>query len=298
MKKVILLIAIVGIFSFAQVKAQETSQEQVPLKVDYGTEPIVDHDLDGLTDQAEIQIYKTDLNNPDTDEDGYFDGAEILAGSDPLDAESFPGLPVMNDDGTVDVEKSSPAETPWTWYISRASGLMGFALLYLSIFLGLTIRVPFLRKAFAPLYAMQAHCWIAFQATLFALIHAVILMFDKFINFSLLDIFIPYASSFEPGLIALGILGFYLMVILTASSYARKYMSQKLWRALHFMNIILYGSVVAHAYLLGSDMKNEIIGNIFIFMNVLLVIMMLVNMFIRIKANLARKNAATPTQNV
>lgn len=42
----------------------------------------LDSDQDGLTDQEE-KLYKTDPNNPDTDGDGYSDGAEVRAGYDP-----------------------------------------------------------------------------------------------------------------------------------------------------------------------------------------------------------------------
>ena len=38
-----------------------------------------------ITNDDEINIYGTDPNNPDTDGDGYNDGDEINAGSDPLD---------------------------------------------------------------------------------------------------------------------------------------------------------------------------------------------------------------------
>ena len=178
--------------------------------------------------------------------------------------------------------------TPWAWYISRASGLVAFVLLYVSIFLGLTIRIRFLHKFFTPLYAVQGHCWIAFQATLFALIHGVALIFDKFIGFTLAGVFVPFVSIYESGLVALGIVGFYLMIIITASSYARKYISQKLWRMLHFTNIILYFVVIMHIYFLGTDMKNELVRNIFVYTNVLLILLMLVNIFSRIKENIAR----------
>lgn len=285
MRKIILFIALAGIFVFGHAKAQEISAPQV----NYDGQLVIDSDLDGLTDQAEIQIYYTDPKNPDTDNDGYYDGSEVLAGSDQLDANSIPGLPT-----TVNLTAQTQDETPWPWYIARVSGLVGFTLLYLSIFLGLTIRVLFLRKIFAPLYAMQGHCWIAFQATLFAFIHGTVLAFDKFMGFRLVDVFVPFASSYEPQLVALGIIGFYLIVIITVSSYGRKYISQKLWRVLHFLNIILYASVVAHAYLLGTDMKNEIVRNIFVGANAFLILLMLINMFARIKENISRKNAVIP----
>ena len=44
----------------------------------------VDTDDDGLRDYEEKEIYHTDLNNSDTDNDGYSDGDEVKAGYNPL----------------------------------------------------------------------------------------------------------------------------------------------------------------------------------------------------------------------
>ncbi|KKQ51769.1 MAG: Ferric reductase domain protein transmembrane component domain protein [Parcubacteria group bacterium GW2011_GWD2_38_11] len=282
MKKYVLVLALSLMFFGALAKAQ-----QQPI-IDYQGQPVVDSDLDGLTDQAEIQVYKTDPNNSDTDGDGYYDGPEALAGSNPLVESSIPGMPSIVQEGNL-----SNNETPWPWYIARASGLAGFILLYLSIFLGLIIRIPFLYKFFAPLYAMQGHCWIALQATVFAFLHGFVLIFDKFLGFGFADVFVPFASSYKPVLVGLGTVGFYLMIILTVSSYGRRFISQKLWRILHFANIILYAAVIAHAYFLGTDMKNDIVRNIFVYANIFLIILMLGNMFIRIKQNIIRRNSST-----
>ena len=43
----------------------------------------MDSDDDGLSDYDEINIYKTDPNNPDTDGDGYSDGEEVNNGYNP-----------------------------------------------------------------------------------------------------------------------------------------------------------------------------------------------------------------------
>lgn len=49
-----------------------------------------DTDKDGLSDLDEVKVYKTDPLNPDTDGDGYGDGVEVKAGTNPLDHCSFP----------------------------------------------------------------------------------------------------------------------------------------------------------------------------------------------------------------
>jgi DMSO/TMAO reductase YedYZ heme-binding membrane subunit len=75
-------------------------------------------------------------------------------------------------------------------------------------------------------------------------------------------------------------------------------MSFKAWRTIHFFNIGLYFVVIIHAFYLGTDMKNETVRSIFLYANLLLILLMLNNMFFRIKANIARKNAAIQNQPI
>ena len=49
-----------------------------------------DSDDDGLADGAEVHVHGTDPLDADSDGDGFGDGVEIAAGTDPLDASSFP----------------------------------------------------------------------------------------------------------------------------------------------------------------------------------------------------------------
>ena len=47
-----------------------------------------DPDGDGLTNYRELVVHRTNPNNPDSDGDGSLDGAEVAAGTDPLDRSS------------------------------------------------------------------------------------------------------------------------------------------------------------------------------------------------------------------
>jgi len=57
----------------------------------------LDTDGDSVPDKDELEIYKTDINNSDTDNDGYSDWLELNAGYSPLNS-----LPVKLDDNDHD----------------------------------------------------------------------------------------------------------------------------------------------------------------------------------------------------
>lgn len=258
---------------------------QNQFSVDYAGQPAIDSDLDGLTDEGEKRVFQTDPARPDSDGDNYLDGAEVLSGSGALDSKSTPISVQAADSGVA----APVQETPWPWYFARTAGLVAFALLYVSIFLGLVIKINFLHKFLTPLYALNAHGWIALQATILALVHGLALTLDKFIGLSLANVLLPLSSPYEPFLVGLGTFGFYLMLILVVTSYARKYISHTLWRTLHFLNVGLYLGVVSHAAYLGTDLRGGWGRGIFIVANIFLVLLMLLNMFLRVKDNLKRK---------
>lgn len=266
-----------GISYFNFAKAQE---EKI---VDYKGEIIVDNDLDGLTDQGEIQIYGTDPKNPDSDGDGFLDGAETIAKSDPLDNTSPRAKETIEK-----IYTSEQGETPWAWYLTRASALIGFVLLWFSFFLGLSIRVPFLNKIIKPIYSFNIHCWISLQATAFAFFHGFILLWDKYMAFKVANVFIPFYPIVEgqmkginPKILALGILSFYIMLVLVLTSYFRKYINAFLWRLLHFLNIGLFVIVFVHALYLGTDLKSGPLRTAFIIANLLILVLLIINLLLR-----------------
>jgi subtilisin family serine protease len=73
-------------------------------EIQLGTSVLLpDTDTDGLTDFEEVQVYATDPLATDSDGDLVGDAAEVLAGTDPNDATSFPGDGDVTEDGTVDI---------------------------------------------------------------------------------------------------------------------------------------------------------------------------------------------------
>lgn len=183
------------------------------------------------------------------------------------------------------------SEIPWAWYLARSSALVAFLLLYISIFLGLSIRTPILKEIIKPAYSYRIHCWISLQALIFTAVHGIALLFDKFISFKIGNIFIPFypmtqsqMAAMNPNFLALGVVAFYIMIILVFSSYFKSRIPASLWRGLHFLNIGLYIITIIHALYMGTDMKIEIVRNIFIAANAVLIILFAINLLSKLKS--------------
>ena len=286
-KILITIILFFGLLAFHFSFAQEP-------QLDYKGEVIVDSDLDGLTDLGEKEIFKTDPQNPDSDGDGFLDGTEVVSENNPLDNSS-----PRTKETIEKIYTSAQGETPWAWYLTRASALLGFLLLYISFLLGLSIRIPVLNKIIKPIYSFEIHCWISLQALIFALFHGLILMWDKFMSFGITNVFIPFypvvenqMKGIDLQILALGIFSFYIMLILVLTSYLKKYISQPVWRGLHFLNIGLFVAVFIHALYLGTDLKNETFRAIFIIANFLILILVGINLLLRVTKSFFRHSEA------
>ncbi|MBT4250973.1 hypothetical protein HOD82_01335 [bacterium] len=250
-------------FAFAKENVEET-------KVDYKKEVIIDSDLDGLTDEGEKQIFKTDPSSSDTDKDGFFDGAEILNGTDPLDRVDPVGRGIMNLTEEYFVEK-----TPWAWYLSRASGFLAYIFLWLSIFYGLAIRNIFLRKTINPANSLRLHSLTSVSAVFWALFHGVSFLFhDAEYAMGIKDVFIPFYSEnifVNRGYLTLGVIAFYILVVIVLTSFIKDKISHKIWRVAHSLNLFLVPLLALHVIFLGTDMQNQVVKLSFIVSLLLLV---------------------------
>lgn len=272
MKKIILILPIIflaTIFFSNAAKAEE---------VDYGDSLVVDSDLDGLTDLGEEQIFHTDTTDPDSDSDGFLDGAEVIGGTDPSDSSDPQAKEIITYSYPEDEDQL------WSWYLSRSGGIVAILLLYVSIFFGSIIRVPFLKKWLAPVESLDIHKWISVQAFFFVLIHAVVLLWDKYIGFSPKDIFVPFASSYNPEMVTLGVLAMYGILALIITSYLRKHISHAFWRAIHFLNIFVYVAAFIHAFRMGTDFQDLLVQEVFIILTGILTAILVINLAFHLRS--------------
>ena len=97
------------------------------------------------------------------------------------------------------------------------------------------------------------HSFLSWLGLGMAALHGIILIGDGYINIDLPRVFTPFLSEYKPIPVGLGIISFYLMLLLTLSFYARSHLGQRTFRLLHFGSFAVFLMVTAHGILAGTD---------------------------------------------
>ena len=140
------------------------------------------------------------------------------------------------------------------WYLSRASALIAYVLLWLSMATGLLITNKLARLWPGGLTAFDLHQFTSLLGLAFALFHALILMGDKYINYSLAQVLVPFNSTgYKPVWVGLGQIGFYLLAIVGLSFYVRKRLGHRSWRIIHYLSFLTFTLALLHGILAGTD---------------------------------------------
>jgi len=139
------------------------------------------------------------------------------------------------------------------WWISRATGIVAWAVLTLSVIWGLSLTTRLLGRFPKPAWMLDLHRHFAALATILVGVHVGSLMLDGYARFSLGDILIPMHTPWKPGPVAWGVVGLYLLLAVQGTSLAKRRLPLKVWRALHFLSYPLWAVATAHFITAGTD---------------------------------------------
>jgi predicted ferric reductase len=140
------------------------------------------------------------------------------------------------------------------WFLSRASALVSFALLWLSMALGLTISNKLARLWPGGPAAFDVHQYTSLLGLALAIFHALILMGDAYIAYDLQQVLIPFASvNYKPIWVGLGQLGLYGWALVAFSFYVRAKTGTRTWRTIHFVSFAVFMLGLVHGLMSGTD---------------------------------------------
>jgi len=139
------------------------------------------------------------------------------------------------------------------WYVTRASGLTGYFLLWLSMVWGFAIPTGFIRPVLENLFTYDFHEHLSLLGLGFVLVHIAVLLFDKYLPFSIFQILIPFIDTYRPLWVGLGIVSFYLLLLVTFTFYLRQKIGSKAFRSIHILSLVSYLGTTLHGLFAGTD---------------------------------------------
>jgi predicted ferric reductase len=140
------------------------------------------------------------------------------------------------------------------WYLSRATALTSFFLLWLSMAMGISITNRLAKVWPGGPSAFELHEFFSLLGLAFALFHAAILMGDRYIHYGLTQVFVPFTSQeYRPFWVGLGQISFYIWGIVSLSFYLRKRVTTPNWRLIHYASYLVFGLALVHGIMSGTD---------------------------------------------
>ncbi len=144
------------------------------------------------------------------------------------------------------------------WYLARATGIVAWVLLVASVVWGVLLATRVLKPVDRPAWLLVMHRWLAALAVTCTALHLVALAADGFVHFGWTELFVPGASPWKTTAVSVGIVAFWLLVIVQVSSLLMRRLPRAVWRRVHYLSYAMVWAVSVHAGLAGSDVTNRL----------------------------------------
>lgn len=143
------------------------------------------------------------------------------------------------------------------WYVARASGIVAWLALTASVLAGILVptRVSGRQR---PAWFLDVHRWLGGLTIGLVALHLGALVADSYVEFNLASLAIPFASTWKPFPVALGVIATWLLVLVGATSWAMRHLPRALWRGVHLLSYAAFFLVSLHGTLAGTDAGNPI----------------------------------------
>lgn len=139
------------------------------------------------------------------------------------------------------------------WYVTRSAGIIAYLLLWFSTVWGLVVPTKLLTPILDQTFTVDFHEFISLLSIGFTLLHVFVLTIDRFLPYTPLQILIPFLSPYRPFWVGLGVIAFYITLLVTVTFYLRSKIGMKTFRSLHVLSLLGYLGVTFHGLFAGTD---------------------------------------------
>ena len=139
------------------------------------------------------------------------------------------------------------------WLFERVFAWLAYLAITGSVVYGLMLSTRLLDALAHRPISFTLHKDLASFGIAFASVHGALLLLDRSIGFTPLQILVPGLSTYQPVALAFGQIALYLAIVVLASFYLRRHLSQRVWRTLHYVTFLSFIGATVHGIAAGTD---------------------------------------------
>jgi sulfoxide reductase heme-binding subunit YedZ len=148
------------------------------------------------------------------------------------------------------------------WVLARVAGLGSYAALAIALVTGIGLRTAVFdwlgsNRAVRGLHEYTTVLWVPLAA-----LHLVALLLDSTARIGVLDLFVPFHSTYGTLAIGVGALSLDLLLVVTIAAYLKRRMNKEVWLWLHRLSYGAFALVFLHAVLSGTDFSDPVVSAI------------------------------------
>ena len=148
------------------------------------------------------------------------------------------------------------------WVLARVAGLSSYAALAVALITGIALRSAVLdrlgsNRALRAVHEYTTVLWIPLAG-----LHLLSLLLDSTARIGLIDLVVPFHSSYGTLAIGLGALSVDVLVIVTVTAFLKRRMNKTAWLWLHRLAYAAFALIFFHAVLSGTDFSDPLVSAI------------------------------------
>jgi methionine sulfoxide reductase heme-binding subunit len=139
------------------------------------------------------------------------------------------------------------------WFATRGAGVVSLLLFTAVTCLGLLTVVRWQSESWPRFLTAELHRSLALLSVVFLGAHIATAILDPFTSLGIAAATIPFASSYRPLWVGLGVISMDLILALIVTSLLRERIGQRAWRTVHWASYAAWPLALAHGLGAGSD---------------------------------------------
>jgi len=142
------------------------------------------------------------------------------------------------------------------WYVARSTGMVAWAVAAASVVWGLLLSTRSARGVAKPAWVLDLHRHLGMLTVVLTGVHLGALVADSYVAFDVTDLLVPFASSWKPGAVALGVVAFWLLLAVEVSSLLKRRLAHRWWQRIHLASFAVYVLATLHLLEAGTERTN------------------------------------------